>query len=221
MAGSSLTALNCVYFALFFLGVGYALFVVVTGGLSDIDLPNVDIDVPQVSLPGDVDIPGAGIHIGGPDVPAGGLDAGDVGVSPLSPITIATFVTVFGGLGVITLQFIHIDPRWSLLIATAGALLSSALMFLFYSQVLIRSQATTQVYRRELLGLEAEVTVPIGERSPGKVSYVTKAGRMSSMARSVDGQPIPRGQFVKIVRVMGPQVLVQPITPEPEEPEQN
>jgi membrane protein implicated in regulation of membrane protease activity len=214
------SSLTCVYFALFFLGVGYALFIVITGGLSHIDVPNVDIDVPQVNLPGDVDIPGADIHIGGPDVPGGGLDAGDVGVSPLSPITIATFVTVFGGLGVITLQFLDIDPRWSLLIATVGALLSSALMFLFYSQVLIRSQATTQVYRHELLGLGAEVTVPIGERSPGQVSYVTKAGRMSSMARSVDGQPIPRGQFVKIVRVMGPQVLVEPTTPTPEEPEQ-
>jgi hypothetical protein len=33
--------LNCVYFALFFVGVGYALFIVITGGLSDIDLPNV------------------------------------------------------------------------------------------------------------------------------------------------------------------------------------
>jgi membrane protein implicated in regulation of membrane protease activity len=221
MFGSGLSALNCVYLALFFVGVGYAIFIVVTGGLSSVDMPDVDIDVPQVNLPGDVDIPGAGIHIGGADMPAGGLDSPDVGVSPLSPITIATFVTVFGGLGVITLQFFDIDPRWSLLIATVGALACSALMFLFYSQVLIRAQSTTQVQRGELVGMEAEVTVPIGAASPGQVSYVTKAGRMSSMARSLDGQPIPRGQFVKIVRVMGPQVLVQPTMPVPEEPEES
>jgi len=220
MSVSGLSALNCVYFALFFLGVGYAIFIVITGGLSHMDVPNVDIDVPQVNLPGDVDIPGADIHIGGPDLPAGGLDSPDVGVSPLSPITIATFVTVFGGLGVITLQFLKIDVRWSLLIATAGALILSALMFLFYSRILIGSQGSSQVLRRELLGLEAEVTVPIGESNPGQVSYVTKAGRMSSMARSIDGKPIPRGQFVKIVRVMGPQVLVRPAMPEPEEREQ-
>jgi membrane-bound ClpP family serine protease len=36
------------------------------------------------------------------------------------------------------------------------------------------------------------------------------------MARSLDGQPISRGQLVKIVRVQGPQVLVKAIRPEEE-----
>jgi len=212
MFESGLSTLNCVYFALFFLGVGYAIFIAVSGGLGGGgDVPTADVDIPQVDVPG-------GGEIGGADVPATGLDSADVGVSPLSPITIATFVTLFGGLGVITLQFIKIDPRWSLLIATSGALLGSALMFLLYSRVLIGSQASSQVLRRELIGLEAEVTVPIGEKNPGQVSYITKAGRMLSIARSIDGHAIPRGQFVKIVRVMGPQVLVQPAVPEPEDP---
>jgi hypothetical protein len=206
MFSSGLSTLNCVYFALFFLGVGYAIFVAVTGGLGGGDVPGADIDVP------------GGAEIGGADLPAAGLDAPDVNVSPLSPITIASFVTIFGGLGVITLQFTDVDPRWSLLIATAGALLGSGLMFLFYSRILIGSQATTQVQRRELIGLEAEVSVPIGENNAGQVSYVTKAGRMFSTARSLDGRPIARGQFVRIVRVMGPQVLVQASTPEAEDP---
>jgi membrane protein implicated in regulation of membrane protease activity len=217
MFGSGFDALSCVYFVLFFIGVGYAIFLVVSGGLSNIDMPNVDIDVPQVNLPGDVQIPGADVHIGGADVPAAvGLDSPDVSVSPLSPITIATFITVFGGLGVITLQFLDIDPRWSLLIATGGALLCSAAMFVFYSRILIGSQSSTQVRGSELIGVEAEVMVPIGETTPGQVSYVTKAGRMSSVARSADGSAIPRGQFVRIVQATGSQVLVQPIALESE-----
>src|SRR4030042_3940872 len=108
------STLNCVYFGLFILGVGYAVFILISGGLSDIDLPNVDVDIPQINLPGDVDIPGADIHVGGPEVAAGGLDAPDVGVSPLSPITIASFITAFGGIGVITVQFSKGAPRWSL-----------------------------------------------------------------------------------------------------------
>lgn len=206
-----LDTLNCVYFALFFIGVGYALFVVITGGLSDINVPDVDIDVPQIDLPGDVDIPGAGIHIGGPEVPAAGLDAPDISVSPLSPITVATFVTTFGGLGVLCTQFFNLDPRLSLVVATLGALVSSGLMYLFYSQFLIRSQASSELHRGELIGMQGEVTVPIGESATGQVTYETKAGRMSSMARSLDGSAIPRGQFVKIVRVIGSQVLVVPI----------
>jgi membrane protein implicated in regulation of membrane protease activity len=209
----SFDTLNCVYLALFFIGVGYALFVVITGGLSDIDMPDVDIDIPQIDLPGEVDIPGADIHIGGPDVPAG-IDAPDVSVSPLSPITVATFFTTFGGIGVITTQVFGVDPRWSLLWATGGAMAIAALMYLFTSQFLVRSQASSELHRRELVGLQAEVTVPIGESSPGQVTYVTKSGRMSSMARSADGQAIPRGQFVRIVRTVGPQVLVRPMSPE-------
>jgi membrane protein implicated in regulation of membrane protease activity len=213
MLESSLGTLNCVYFALFFVGLGYAIFIVITGGLSSIDMPDVDIDIPQIDLPGDVDIPGADIHLGGPDIPAGGIDTPDVSVSPLSPITIASFVTSFGGIGVLATQFFEVDPRISLLWATGGAVIISGLMFLFYSQVLIRAQGSSEVRRGELIGLLGEVTVPIGETATGQVTYSTKAGRMSSMARSADGSAIPRGQFVKIVRMIGQLVIVKPIEP--------
>ena len=125
MPDLNLDTLNCVYMVLFFIGVGYALFIVITGGLSDIDLPDVDIDIPQVDLPGDVDIPGADIHIGDAGT-AGGIDAPDVSVSPLSPITIATFITTFGGLGVLSTQLFGLDPRIGLLVATGGGLFLNA-----------------------------------------------------------------------------------------------
>lgn len=201
--------LTCVYFGMFLLGVGYALFIMITGGLSEIDLPGVDIDVPHIDLPGDVDIPGADIHIAGPEAPTMGLDAPDVRLSPLSPITIATFVTTFGGIGVLCLQFFGIDPRLSLLLATAGGVLISGIMFLLYSQIFVRAQASSEVRRGELIGLQAEVTVPIGETSPGQVTYITKSGRMSSMARAVNGMAIPRGQFVQIVGMVGQVALVK------------
>jgi membrane protein implicated in regulation of membrane protease activity len=217
MPTSGFDALNCVYFALFFVGLGYAIFVVITGGLSDVDMPDVDIDVPQISLGGDVEIPGAGIQISGAELPAGGLDAPDVSVSPISPITIATFITVFGGIGVITTQLFSVSPGVSLVISLLSGLASGGLMYLFYSQFLIRSQGSSEMRRGEVIGMHAEVTVPIGENSPGQVTYRTKSGRMSSMARSLDGNPIPRGQFVEIVRTIGHQVLVRPLSVEPEE----
>ena len=219
MPEASFDTLNCVYLSLFLIGLGYAIFIAVTGGLSDIDMPDVDIDIPQIDLPGDVEIPGADIQIGAPDIAAGGIDAPDVSVSPLSPITIATFITVFGGVGVITTQLFNVGPGMSLIYSVTGGLVCSGLMFLFYSQFLIRSQGSSEVHRRELVGLQAEVTVPIGETAIGQVTYLTKSGRMSSMARSVDGKPIPRGQFVQIVRTVGSQVLVRPISAESEEEE--
>jgi len=215
----SANGLNCIYFVLFIIGVGYAIFILISGGLSEIDLPQVDVDIPQINLPGDVDIPGADIHLGGPDIAAGGLDAPDVSVSPLSPITIASFITAFGGIGVIASQFFKIDARWSLLWATGGAVVLSGLMFLFYSQVLIRSQGSSEVKASEIVGLPAEVSVPIGKGVTGQVAYATKAGRMLSMAKAVDGEEIARGQLVKIVRVVGPIALVKAISTE-EAPEE-
>lgn len=214
MFGLSLETLNCAYLVLFLVGVGYAFFIVVTGGLSSIDMPNVDIDIPQIDLPGDVDIPGADIHIGGPDFPSAGIDMPDVAVSPLSPITIATFITTFGGLGVLSLQLFNMAPAYGLLLATGGALATSGFMYLIITQFLIRSQASSELHRGELVGMQGEVTVPIGETAPGQVTYLTKSGRMSSMARAVDGSAIPRGQFVTIVRTIGHQVLVEPLSPE-------
>ena len=143
--------LNCVYFGLFFVGVGYALFIVVTGGLSSIDLPDVDIDIPHIDLPGDVDIPGADIHIGDAGGAAGGIDSPDVSVSPLSPITISTFITTFGGVGVLALQVFNIDPRLSLLWAVGSGLATGGLMYLFASQFLVRSQASSELRQGELI----------------------------------------------------------------------
>jgi membrane protein implicated in regulation of membrane protease activity len=219
MSGLNMDTLNCVYFALFFVGVGYALFVVLTGGLADVDMPDVNIDVPQINLPGNVDIPGGGIQISGADVPAGGIDAPDVPASPISPITIASFITVFGGLGVLCIQLFETTPGVSLIVATIGGLGASGVMYLFYSQFLIRSQGSSELRRGELIGMHAQVTVPIGESTTGQVAYRTKAGRMNSMARSLDNRPIARGEFVEIVRVIGSQVLVVPLAPhEDEEP---
>jgi membrane protein implicated in regulation of membrane protease activity len=176
-------------------------------------MPDVDISLPQIDLPGEVGIPGGEIQIGGAEIPAGGLDAPDITVSPLSPITVATFITTFGGIGVLCTQFFGCDPRLSLVMATVGALLTSGLVYLFYSQFLVRSQGSSEVRQRELIGLYAEVSVPIGETALGQISYDTKAGRMSSPARSLNGQAISRGTFVQIARFIGQVALVTPIQP--------
>lgn len=209
MFESGASTLSCVYTFLLFIGVAYAAFIVITGGLSDIDMPDVDIDVPTIDLPGDIDVAGTDIHIGDAGH-AGGVDS-SVSISPLSPITVATFVTTFGGIGIISTQFFDADVRMSLVAATLTGLVTAAAMYFFVTKFLIGSQSSSEVRRSELLGLEAEVSVPIGAATAGQVVYITKSGRMISTARSATGEPIGRGESVRIVRVSGPQVLVQPL----------
>jgi membrane protein implicated in regulation of membrane protease activity len=205
---TGLGTLNCVYFFLFILGVGYALVAAVLGGLSHVDVPGIDIDIPGVDLhPGEPDI-----HLELPfhhDI-SHDVDHPDVGLSPLSPIIIATFITTFGGTGLISNIVIPSLPMLGLAISTASGLGLSILMFLFYTRVLMAAQSSSEVRAGELVGMFAETTTPIPKGQVGEVTLVARGARARFPARSADGQTIPRGVKVEIMEESGNIVLVQP-----------
>jgi len=203
-----LGTINCVYMALLTVGFLYALMIVIGGGLSHIDLPDVDIDVPHIELPGDVDIPDVHVDIGHADV--GSFDHGTIEVSPLSPITIAAFITSFGGVGIVVTQWFGVRPEISLIWATLGGFVTGGMVYLVYGRLLVAMQASSEVRQRELGGTVGEVIAPISASGVGEVTYVAKGGRVSSPARSATGQAIPRGTLVTIERMVGGTALVRP-----------
>ncbi len=199
--------LNCVYFFLFALGVGYALVAVVLGGLSHVDVPGVDIDIPGVELhPGEPDI-----HIEMPfhhDI-SHDVDHPEVGLSPLSPIVIATFITTFGGTGIIVNTLTSLRPVLGLMISTVSGIGLALVMFLLYTRVLLAAQGSSEVQSGELVGRMAETTTPIPEGQVGEIVLVARGARVRHPARSADGQAIPRGAAVEIVDEAGSVVMVQ------------
>jgi membrane protein implicated in regulation of membrane protease activity len=200
--------LNCIYFALFAVGVGYALIAVILGGISEIDIPGIDIDIPGIELhPGEPDV-----HLDLPfvhDISAD-VDHPEVGFSPLSPITIATFITTFGGVGIILNNLTNLSPVLGLLISAVSGIAVSGAMFLFYTRVLMAAQGSSEIQQGELVGRVAEVTAPIVEQDVGEVAFVARGTRVRSLARSADGQTIVRGAIVKIVDEVGNIVVVRP-----------
>jgi membrane protein implicated in regulation of membrane protease activity len=204
---AELSTLNCVYFFLFALGVGYAIIAAVMGGLSHVDVPGVDIDVPGVDLhPGEADI-----HLDLPfahDV-SHDVDHPEVGLSPLSPITIATFITTFGGVGLIVNNLTILAPVPGLLIAAVSGLVLSGAMFLVYTRVFTAVQGSSEVQIGELVGLSGQVGAPIPEGKVGEVVLVARGARVRSSARSADGRAIPRGAMVEVVEETGNVVIVR------------
>jgi membrane protein implicated in regulation of membrane protease activity len=202
-----LSTLNCIYFFLFALGVGYALVAAVMGGLSHADVPGVDIDIPGVDLhPGEPDI-----HLELPfahDI-SHDVDHPEVGLSPLSPITIATFITAFGGVGLIVNNLTALSPVLGLLISVVSGLGLAGAMFLLYTRVFMALQGSSEVRIGELVGLTAHVTAPIPADSVGEVVVVVRGARSRNTARSADGRAIPRGQLVEIVEETGNVVIVR------------
>lgn len=142
-----------------------------------------------------------------------GAGPGEVAISPLSPMTIATFSTVFGGTGLILTKML----KYGLFITLPAAVLAGFVVawgvFYFFYRVFMSVQASSEVQLGSLVGLLAEVTVAIPADGVGEVAYVTLGGRYTSIARSDTGQPIERHRPVKITRIVGNTVYVAPAEP--------
>jgi len=187
-----LSSLNCVYFALLGIGVVYAVIILIGGGVdADVDVGDVDVDF---DAGGDLD-----------------FDHGEIGINPLSPVTIASFVTAFGAFGIIGLELLDLRGEWSLALALGGAVVTAALASLAYSYFLIAPQGSSEVRARDIVGAKGEIITPIPAGKMGEVAFVARGTRMTSAARSADGSEIPRGTLVQITESVGSVVFVKPV----------
>jgi membrane protein implicated in regulation of membrane protease activity len=192
------------YFFLLMLGVFYAIMVMIAGGLHAVHLPGVHVDLSGLHLPGHMDT--------GPI--AGHLDAGmaghDVHLLSLSPISIAAFITSFGGIGIIATQAFGASSLASLVWAIGGSIVVAAISHLLFFYLFISPQASSALSARDMLGQTAEVTVPIAGNSVGEIAYVAMGERHTATARSADNRDIPRGALVKIEGLAGTVMIVKP-----------
>jgi len=142
-----------------------------------------------------------------------GAGPGEVAISPLSPMTIATFSTVFGGTGLILTKMFNYGLLLTLPASVvAGFVIAWGVFYLFY-RVFASVQASSEVQMDAVVGLIGEVTVAVPSGGVGEIAYVTLGGRYTAIARSETGQPIERHAPVKITRVVGSTVYVSPVAP--------
>lgn len=140
----------------------------------------------------------------------GGGGASDMpGFAPLSPTTIASFVTAFGGFGMIFSQFEATRAWWiSGPLALASGLGIAAGVFWLFSLIFRKTQASSEGRVEELAGLDATVITPIAANGVGEIAYVQLGSRYSAPARSEGGATFASGATVKITRVVGTQFYV-------------
>jgi hypothetical protein len=192
----SSSSLNCFYFFLLMLGVFYALLAMVAGGLHSVHLPlGIDLGHLPVHLPGHVDL--------------GGVPSHDVSILSLSPISIAAFITSFGGIGIIATQGFHADEPASLLWAAGGSIVVAAASHLLFFYLFIAPQASSALKTSDILGVTAEVITPIPEDSVGEIAYVAMGERHTATARSHDRTRISRGTLVTIQDIAGTVMIVK------------
>lgn len=131
------------------------------------------------------------------------------GFAPLSPTTIATFITAFGGFGMIFSQIAATRSPWlSAPLAAAAGFGIAFLVFLLFSAIFRHTQGTSEGRVADLIGCEATVITPITTDGVGEIAYVQSGSRYSAPARSDDGLAHINGATVKITRIVGTQFYI-------------
>jgi membrane protein implicated in regulation of membrane protease activity len=153
-------------------------------------------------------------HVGGSGghAEAGGDTSDMPGVSIFSPTVVTTFVTAFGGFGII---FHEIPATHKVLISaplSAICAVGTAGTVLMLLRQLFRStQSSSESKISELAGTFGHIITPIPEKGVGEVAYVQGGSRYTAPAREESGMPVAAGAEVKIVRIVGSQFYVKSV----------
>jgi membrane protein implicated in regulation of membrane protease activity len=124
--------------------------------------------------------------------------------SPLSPVTIAMFVTSFGGCGMILMKLLNVtQPLVHIPVSMLAGLAVGGLTFAFFYRVFQSTQSSSESRVNDLAGLQAEVTTSIPSEGLGEITYVSRGSRFTAPARSEERLMIATHTPVVIKKVLG------------------
>jgi membrane protein implicated in regulation of membrane protease activity len=153
-------------------------------------------------------------HVGGSGGHAeAGADLSDMpGVSAFSPTVITSFVTAFGGFGIVFHEIPATrSPYISAPLSLVCGLLTAGGVLWLLRQLFSRTQSSSEAKIGQLVGVMAHIVTPIPENGVGEIAYVQGGTRYTAPAREENGAPIQSGKAVKIVRIIGSQFYVAPV----------
>jgi membrane protein implicated in regulation of membrane protease activity len=131
----------------------------------------------------------------------------------LSSRTLGVFLTGFGAVGAVTA--LYLPPRAGRgLIASALGLVSGLVLggiYLVAMRMIQSQEASSLLGDKELVGVEARVTVTIPDNGVGEITCPVAGQTARRMARAVGSQAIPEGARVRIKDVYGATVIVEPV----------
>jgi hypothetical protein len=175
-------SVGVIYFISFAVGLGYAIFVGMAGHLFGGDAVDAHMDV-------------------GTDLP----------LSPLSPTVIATFLTGFGGGGMLANSYFGLSLGRGVVVAILTGIFLSGGTFGILTLLFRNTQAGSEFSLDEMVGRTVEIITPIPENGIGEVAVIARGTRTNGPARSVDGKGIRRNTPVTVVRVVGSIFYVQAV----------
>jgi membrane-bound ClpP family serine protease len=143
------------------------------------------------------------------------MDVGtDLPLSPLSPTVISTFLTGFGGGGLVAHSYLGLSVGKGVLTAILTGILLSGGTYTILLVMFRNTQAGAEYSIDDMVGRVVEVITPIPENGTGEIAFVVKGTRANGPARSLDGKAISRGAYIVIEKVVGNIYYVKEAAPQ-------
>jgi len=158
-----------IYKILFTVGLAYTAITTILGAAFDV-----------FDIGGDIDLDG--------DLPL---------LNIFKPINIVSFITVFGGVGLIGIKN-ELNQAINFCIALGSGLIVSFLINRFIVIPLQKAENTSAPTNEDLIGLKATVITTIFENGFGTISYSFKGNKYTSPAKHLEGKEVKKGEKVRI-----------------------
>lgn len=167
---------------------------------------------------GDFDVDPGALDI---DIDGGELDSaevlgtGEIHLSPVSPMVISGFITIFGATGIITKHVASEIPSiFTALIAIGIGFVGAAFLWVVLSAIIKTVSGSSEAKVADLIGHEAEVITPVRVGSVGEIAYIYNGSRYTAPAKCIDKLDLEKNTLAKIVRIVGTTYFVTALTPE-------
>lgn len=117
-----------------------------------------------------------------------------------NPMTLAAFLTWFGGAGYLLVRLRHIWIFAGLALATLAGLAGASIVFWFVAKVLMANERDLNPLDYEMVGVLGRVSVPIRSEGTGEIIFAQEGVRKTCAARSEKGDPLAKGEEVLVTR---------------------
>lgn len=156
-------------------------------------------------LPGHVHVPtfghGAGAVHGSAPAAGHGPGHGSGAHFPFfNPMTLAAFLTWFGGAGYLLEHYRHIWIFAGLLLASASGLAGASIVFFFVAKVLMAHEHDLDPMDYEMVGVLGRISVSIRAEGTGEIIFDQEGVRKTCAARCEHDESLPKGEEVVVTR---------------------
>ena len=118
----------------------------------------------------------------------------------VNPMTMAAFLTWFGGTGYLLERFSHIWIFAGLALSTVAGLIGASIVFWFVAKVLMRNERDLDPLDYEMVGVLGKVSSSIRGEGTGEIIFTQEGVRRPCAARSETGESLPKGLEVMVSR---------------------